>query len=168
MGGRGSGRPVDVGLRRRVLRLRAGGLTLERIAARLGVSRQTVWYHLRAAGACKRAVHCPRCHREVGPRLSQPGLTPAYCPDCLARHPDAPFAVRLKSCRAAAGLTVLALAGNTCTGDGNLRHYEGGRCNRAPACCAAWPGSSALPSTRPPRSCPPPRHAKAGPPPRAP
>jgi transcriptional regulator with XRE-family HTH domain len=127
MGGPGSGARLDRERRRRVLQLRARGLTLERIAARLGVSRQTVCNHLRASGACKRAVRCALCRREVGPPLSQPGHTPAYCPACLARHPDAPFAVRLKSCRAAAGLTVGALAGRIRTNDGNLRHYEWGQ-----------------------------------------
>jgi transcriptional regulator with XRE-family HTH domain len=109
-----------------VLRLRASGLTLEKVAARLGVTRQTVWNHLRASGACKRAVRCSWCRREVGPPLSQPGATPAYCPACLARHPDAPFGVRLKSLRVAAGLTVLALAGRAGISDENLHQYEYG------------------------------------------
>jgi transcriptional regulator with XRE-family HTH domain len=127
MGGPGSGLKPNVVLRQRVLRLRARGLTLNQVAGAVGVTRQTVWNHLRAADACKRVVRCAECRREVGPPLSQPGRTPAYCPDCLARRPDAPFGVRLKSCRVAAGLTVTALAEGAGVCVDHLRELEGGR-----------------------------------------
>jgi len=128
MGGPGSGARVDKGRRRRVLRLRSQGLTLDAVAARLRVTRQTVCNDLKAAGAYGTAARCAWCRREVGPRLREPGDAPAYCPDCLDRHPDVSFAVRLKSWRLTLGLTVAGLARELGLATRSVRQYEHGRC----------------------------------------
>jgi transcriptional regulator with XRE-family HTH domain len=70
--------------------------------------------------------------RECGRTILQGAATirsngPAYCLACLARHPEANFAARLKAHRLAAGLTLEALAHQVGMPLQNLSGYEGGR-----------------------------------------
>jgi DNA-binding XRE family transcriptional regulator len=51
---------------------------------------------------------------------------PALCLACLERHPDAPFADRLKAHRLAAGLTLVELARRVGVPFQNLSEYERG------------------------------------------
>ena len=50
------------------------------------------------------------------------------CLGCLAKHPDAPFGVRLKACRLAAGLTAEQLAARSGVPAHAIRSVERGAC----------------------------------------
>jgi DNA-binding XRE family transcriptional regulator len=114
MGGPGSGREPDWQTQRQVSELRRQGLTLAEIGRRLGLSRQLVHHHLKAAGMPtpgRGAVRCCACAAVIltGHHTLERNLDP-LCLACLAGRPDAPFGVRLKACRLAAGLTAEQLA----------------------------------------------------------
>jgi hypothetical protein len=66
----------------------------------------------------------------VGFRRGAPGLgkPPPLCLACLADRPGAPFAVRLRAYRVAAGLTVVRLAARSGVGASTLWTYEAGGC----------------------------------------
>jgi transcriptional regulator with XRE-family HTH domain len=108
--------------------LRARGLSLTEIGRRLGVTRQCVQGTLRAL-ARKRtySVCCTACGRDItsaGALASDAAA--ALCLSCLATHPAAPFARRLKACRLAAGLTKAQLAARAGLGYEVVRNYERG------------------------------------------
>ena len=140
MGGLGSGRLPDETRRREVMRLHAEGMTFADIGLRLGVTRQRVEQIFRAIE--RERSRCLGC-RECGGPASPPGIAPpdsvdVLCLDCLARCPDAPFAERLRSCRAAAGLRLIELARRSGMTTETLRGYEAG--SRFPR----WPQLAAL------------------------
>ena len=107
MGGLGSGRPPDECRRREVARLRARGLLAAEIGRRLGVSRQRIGQLFRAIDRAQAgSLTCRVCGRAASP----PGAAPPDAAERVvpalpgARCPDVPFAERLRSSRAAAGL----------------------------------------------------------------
>jgi transcriptional regulator with XRE-family HTH domain len=128
MGGLGSGRQPDVARRREVMRLHAEGMTFAEIGCRMGVTRQRVEQILRAVQRDgSRSLRCRECEAFAAP----PGTAPndsvdVLCLDCLGRRPEAPFAERLKSCRAAAGLRLIELARRSGITADTLRGYEAG------------------------------------------
>jgi transcriptional regulator with XRE-family HTH domain len=132
MGGPGSGGTPDRRRQRQVAQLRARGLTLAEIGRRLGLSRQLVHHHLKAAGMAgprRGTVRCCEC--EAG--IATGHHTIAYnrrplCLACLAEHPDAPFGRRLKACRLAAGLTAGQLAALSGVPAHAIRAVERGGC----------------------------------------
>jgi transcriptional regulator with XRE-family HTH domain len=111
-----------------VARLRAQGLLPAEIGRRLGVSRQRVGQIFRAIDQARsRSLSCRAC----GGLAAEAGEAPAdvanvLCLGCLGRRPDAPFAERLRSCRAAAGLSRDALARRTGLSAATLKGYEAG------------------------------------------
>jgi DNA-binding XRE family transcriptional regulator len=112
MGGPSSGRRANPERRRRILELRASGLTVVQIARRVGVTHQSVQQHLKAAGATPPGVvRCRACGAQVAAgRRTIERNGPGLCLACLAARPDAPFAERLRSQRLAVGLTQVELA----------------------------------------------------------
>jgi transcriptional regulator with XRE-family HTH domain len=122
-----SGRRPDVERRRRATRLRAGGLTLESIAQKLGVSRQAVWSLLntRPQRTKARALTCRGCGALIvsAGALRADGDT-ALCLDCVEADPDVSFGQRLKALRLAAGLTRSELAVQSGIAPGSIRAYE--------------------------------------------
>jgi transcriptional regulator with XRE-family HTH domain len=128
MGGLGSGRQPNEARRREVVRLHAEGMTFAKIGDRMGVTRQRVEQILRAVARDRsRSLECRACGGIAVP----PGTAPCdtvdvLCLDCLRRCPEAPFAERLKSCRAAAGLRLIELARRSGITVETLRGYEAG------------------------------------------
>ncbi|HKI35215.1 MAG TPA: helix-turn-helix domain-containing protein [Gemmataceae bacterium] len=128
MGGLGSGRQPDEARRREVIRLRAEGLTLVEIGRRLGISRQRVDQILRAIDKERtRRLACLACGGAVAPPGgAPPDVADILCLSCLAESPETPFAQRLRSCRAAAGLRLRDLARRVGLSTETLRCYESG------------------------------------------
>jgi hypothetical protein len=90
--------------RERAAALRAQGLTCAAFSRRLGVTRQAAWRMPTPYPAV--AVHRSACQAVVTTRdLPLRTLGPVLCRECLAAHPDAPFALRLRSHRFAAGMS---------------------------------------------------------------
>jgi transcriptional regulator with XRE-family HTH domain len=129
MGGLGSGRPADQARRGEALRLRAEGLTPAEIGRRLGVSRQRVEHVLRvAARERERSLACRACGGVAAPAGAAPAdAEGVLCLACLGRWRGAPFAERLRSCRAAAGLRRGELARRAGLTPETVRFYEAGR-----------------------------------------
>jgi transcriptional regulator with XRE-family HTH domain len=128
MGGLGSGRPPDEYRRREVARLRAQGLLAAEIGRRLGVSRQRIGQLFRAIDRARAgSLTCRVCGRAASPPgAAPPDAASVLCLRCLAQCPDVPFAERLRSSRAAAGLRRTELARGTGLTVTTLRGYEDG------------------------------------------
>jgi hypothetical protein len=58
----------------------------------------------------RQPVPCAGCGKPLGPAARPEDGADGLCLACLARQPDAPLAVRARSLRLAAGLTLTALA----------------------------------------------------------
>jgi hypothetical protein len=74
---------------------------------RLGVTKQAAW-HMIVIGlpAHTASVHCSACQAIVSTRhFQRRTVSEVLCRACLAARPDAPFALRLRSHRLAAGLS---------------------------------------------------------------
>jgi DNA-binding XRE family transcriptional regulator len=132
MGGPGSGGTPDRRRQHQVAELRAEGLTLAAIGRRLGLSRQLVHHHLKAAGLAgprRGTVRCCACAAAIatGHHTIEYNREP-LCLACLERRPDAPFGRRLKACRLAAGLTVEQLADRSGVPAPAIRAVERGAC----------------------------------------
>src|SRR5947209_7465971 len=108
------GRTPDHQRREQAARLRRQGLTLEEIGKRLGgISRQAVWQMLVAHGGVgtpATVVRCKSC-RAVVTAGYFPGESDVatLCPACLEEKAEAPFGVRLRTLRLAAGLSQILL-----------------------------------------------------------
>jgi DNA-binding XRE family transcriptional regulator len=109
-------------------RLRARGLTFTEIGRQLGVTRQCVTVTLAKAGVPPLPINCRECEGVIVAHRpgNRPSL-PALCLGCLARHPDASFADRLRAFRLAAGLTQGELADQAGLPKGTVNGYEQGR-----------------------------------------
>jgi transcriptional regulator with XRE-family HTH domain len=132
MGGPGSGGTPDRRRQHQVTRLRALGLTLEDIGRRLGLSRQLVHHHLKAAGMAvprRGTVRCCQCGALIatGHHTIEYNRRP-LCLACLEEHPDVPFGRRVKACRLAAGLTAGQLAALSGVPAHAIRAVERGGC----------------------------------------
>jgi transcriptional regulator with XRE-family HTH domain len=112
-----------------VARLRAAGLMPAEIGRRLGVSRQRVGQILRALDRARsRSLACRACGASAAAAGAAPtDVAGVLCLGCLWRRPDAPFAHRLRSCRAAAGLSREELARRTGLSAALIKGYEAGR-----------------------------------------
>jgi transcriptional regulator with XRE-family HTH domain len=101
------GRRPNLPRRRAVLHLRQQGWTLPAIAARLGVTRQSVRYLLTELR--RGSVRCARCHVTIPTLEGSARVVGVLCRGCLAAA-DVSFGQRLFSLRIAAGLTQAELA----------------------------------------------------------
>jgi transcriptional regulator with XRE-family HTH domain len=122
-----SGRIPNEERRRRVTRLRAGGLTLESIAQKLGVSRQAIWSLLntRPQRTKARALTCQGCGALIVSAGALRGdADSALCLDCVEAEPNLSFGQRLRALRLAAGLTRSELAEQSEIAPGSIRAYE--------------------------------------------
>jgi hypothetical protein len=100
MGGRGSGPKRDQVKRDRALKMRRRGLTVIKIARKLGVTLQAVDHLLADLEPVRcRASDAEVCRPRKGLWLGKKPL----CLACLAKRPDAPFPERLRAYRLARG-----------------------------------------------------------------
>src|SRR5689334_11722843 len=107
------GRTPDRERRAEAAGLRSQGLTYTEIGRRMGgLSRQAVWYLLtRVPQLASAEIRCKNCGELVtSGRWKRRTHGDVMCAACLAASPDAPFGLRLRSLRLAAGLTRRALA----------------------------------------------------------
>ncbi len=130
-------KPETTEARRRAVELRARGLSTSEIGERLGITRQGTWRLLSNYGRSETApgiVACCLCGGTIvkgGDRLRNNGPVP--CLDCLRQRPQAPFAVRLKAFRMAAGWAQEQLARRAKIPLATIRDYERGDAQ------AKWP-----------------------------
>jgi transcriptional regulator with XRE-family HTH domain len=125
-----SGRKCDQKRGAEMARLRAQGLTLAEIGRRFGVSRQRVHEALasRLRPPPPRSVACAGCGAPVASAGVLPGdAGRALCLVCLVSRPEAPFGIRLKSLRLAAGLMKAELGRRAGAALHHLARYEDGR-----------------------------------------
>jgi len=92
---------------KKIVRLRARGLTLQAIADEFSVTRQAV--HCALNGIPRVAeIRCSRCKLIIRRRGNWLHNLPVLCVRCIDRHPTT-FAERLRALRVDAGLTAKAL-----------------------------------------------------------
>ena len=93
--------------RRRADALRALVLSFAEVGRRLGVTKQAAWHMIVIGLAAHTAgVHCSACQAIISTRHIQlRTVGEVLCRPCLVACPDAPFALRLRSHRLAAGLS---------------------------------------------------------------
>jgi DNA-binding XRE family transcriptional regulator len=109
------------------LRLWEGGRSLAEIAVGLRVSLRRAKGLLREAGVGSlAAVRCGACGREITHRRLDQGRGAALCLGCVAFHPEADFARRLRAYRLAAALTQGELAGRAGLSTTTVWQYEQG------------------------------------------
>jgi hypothetical protein len=106
-----SGRRPNIVRRQEAATLRRQGLTVTEIGRRMGITRQGV-HHLLDGAAGDRPIACRecggiivRCAVAMGNIRKRP-----WCVDCLAKHPEATFAERLRALRLARCMTHEELA----------------------------------------------------------
>jgi transcriptional regulator with XRE-family HTH domain len=133
-----SGRPPDLGHRRRVDDLWGQGLSLAEIGRRLGVTRQAIHDALRRMGhANAGSVACRGCGQPIasaGARRLDAGQ--ALCLACLARTPAATLGQRLRAFRLAAGLRRGELARRARVHASDVKLYEEDRVHPMPGSLA--------------------------------
>jgi transcriptional regulator with XRE-family HTH domain len=122
----GPGNTPDIDRQRRAAQLRAAGLTLQKIADRLGCSHQRVHEIL---GLQENARLVPICCQECGREITRLHIAAecnwsAWCLACLVKHPEATFGQRLKAHRLAAGLTIRGLEKRSGVSALSLSCYE--------------------------------------------
>jgi transcriptional regulator with XRE-family HTH domain len=130
-------RPHNVASRQEASRLVQEGLSLTAVGRKMGISRQRVHQLVREKAPKPRlgaTLICADCNRPVGKaRASYRFLKPVYCPQCLIKHSDVPFHVRLRLLRLAKGWT-LQEAGRRCgVGLNAFYYYEHGPRTKPPA-----------------------------------
>jgi len=110
-----SGGLPDLKQRHLVSRLRRRGWSFQRIASKIGVSRQRASAIFRRALGIKYRVpkqpdlRCSHCHVTIPRRGPNLNVVRVLCLDCLSRYPTT-FGQRLRALRIAAGLSANALA----------------------------------------------------------
>jgi transcriptional regulator with XRE-family HTH domain len=112
-----------------VAELRFQGLTLQRIANRLGITRQAVHSALKPPrGGKPFIVRCKLCAADLNSTgaLRRDANT-AMCLACLTQRPQTPFSRRLQAFRLAAGLTRAQLAQKSGVTATSIHNYESGR-----------------------------------------
>lgn len=125
-------RPTSRQRRQKILRLRAKGLSLQTIADDLGVTRQFVQRTLTLTGSTRVVpIRCQECDALITRmRTVYDNHIPVWCLGCLARHPRAAFAQRLRAYRLAAGMTRRELAIKAGVSATSIVEYERG--NKVP------------------------------------
>jgi transcriptional regulator with XRE-family HTH domain len=110
-----SGGLPDLKQRRLVWRLRSRGWSFQRIASKIGVSRQRASAIFQRALGIKYRVpkqpdlRCSGCHVKIPRRGPNLNVVRVLCLDCLSRYPTT-FGQRLRALRIAGGLSANALA----------------------------------------------------------
>jgi DNA-binding transcriptional regulator YiaG len=110
-----SGGLPDLKQRRLVWRLRSRGWSFQRIAGKIGVSRQRAAAIFRRALGIKYRIprqpdlRCSHCHVKIPRRGPNLKVVRVLCQECLSRYPTT-FAQRLRALRIASGLSANALA----------------------------------------------------------
>jgi transcriptional regulator with XRE-family HTH domain len=127
------GATPDYKRRRKIAALRAKGLSYKAIAKRLGVSQQSIACmldHDKRMNA--REVKCKECGGVIARgRAANKTAQNTFCLACLAKHPKATFAERLRAHRVAAGLTRVELARRTGLMRGRVHAFETSRTGEA-------------------------------------
>jgi transcriptional regulator with XRE-family HTH domain len=124
-----SGRKPNMKRRAEIARLRARGLSLAEIGRRTGMSKQGVHEALafQRRPLTPRDVACAGCHASIPSAGALPSdAGQALCLTCLRRRPNAPFGLRLKAFRLAAGLMKAELADRVGVSSMAIHHYESG------------------------------------------
>jgi hypothetical protein len=100
-------------------------LSFAAIGRQLGITRQAAW---RLLTRCPTAgVRCSTCQALVTTRNFQVRTVgEVWCRGCLGTRPDAPFALRLRSYRLAAGLTRTELEAAAGLGTARIQKFEDG------------------------------------------
>jgi transcriptional regulator with XRE-family HTH domain len=109
--------------------LRSQGLSLREIGLRLGgLSRQGIAYLLSTdPSGHAQGVHCSTCAASITERcFRRRTVGDALCRSCLASHPGAPFSLRLRSWRLAAGWSRRELAVAAAVTETRIKAYEDG------------------------------------------
>jgi transcriptional regulator with XRE-family HTH domain len=119
-------KPVNEQRLHKMLRLRAKGLTFREIAEQLGVSHQLVQHVLKLSGNSRLVpICCRECKAAIAQmRTAYDKNIPAWCLECLAKHPEAAFGQRLKAHRLASGMTRGELAKKAGAGKASVIEYE--------------------------------------------
>jgi hypothetical protein len=115
--------------RAQAVALRSKGLSLREIGQRLGgLSRQGVAYLLTThPSAHTKGVRCSACAACITARcFRRRTLGDALCRSCLASHPGASYALRLRSLRLAAGWSRTELAVAAAVTEARIKAYEEG------------------------------------------
>jgi transcriptional regulator with XRE-family HTH domain len=127
------GRLTNQVRRRKMVKLRAKGLTFEEIGRHLGVTKQRVGQLLHSIETTGIALHCRACGAEIVSRLSRAGRnTPSLCPTCLAKTPGHCVGERLRTFRLIAGLTQREVAAETGISPQAVALFEMGKCKPTP------------------------------------
>jgi transcriptional regulator with XRE-family HTH domain len=109
--------------RQQVLALRERGLTMRKIAQKLGVCINTVYYSLRHPEAV--AVSCRVCQTLIfSGTHGLSGQDSVLCLGCLAALPEVTFGQRLRSGRLTLGLSLRQLAAESGVTSASLSLYE--------------------------------------------
>ena len=119
-------RPTDPARVEEMARLRDAGLALAEMGPRFGITRQAAHYAL----ARKRPVAAETAYASCGaeiPLAARAGAHGALRLPCLARRPGTTLAVRLKACRADAGLSLAELSRRSGVSASMLSGYAVGR-----------------------------------------
>jgi hypothetical protein len=106
--------------------LRDQGLSFAAIGRRLGISKQAAW-HLIVKGSPGHVagVRCSACQAVVTTRHFQSRTVgEVLCRQCLAAQPHAPFALRLRSHRLAAGMSRPELQHAAALVAGRVKDFE--------------------------------------------
>jgi hypothetical protein len=113
--------------RERAAALRAQGLPFTEVGRRLGISGQAAHRLIErhAAGDRVQPARCSVCRAVLTTRRFQERtLGEVLCRPCLAARPDAPFALRLRSHRLAAGLSRSEVQAAAGLAVGRLKNLE--------------------------------------------
>jgi DNA-binding XRE family transcriptional regulator len=122
------GRPIKHELRQKAAECRQNGDSLAEIGKHLGVSQQRIHTILKMHGKKiipRARLHCHGCDRFIckgDPRTWN--RRAVWCVKCLESVPNAPFAVRLKTCRLARGLTQKELADLAGLNQRTIQYHE--------------------------------------------
>ena len=121
------------GQRRKAKRLRAHGLTLEKIGRRLGITKQGAAYLLQP----RPPVRCRGCDAAINRTgaLARDDRN-VFCLPCLKRTEGVSAGVVLRSLRLAAGLTVKGLTERSGASSRDVGAYERGKTRMRPSTAA--------------------------------
>jgi transcriptional regulator with XRE-family HTH domain len=122
------GRKPNIARRREAASLRRQGLSVADVGRRMGISRQAAHQLLVDSNGDSYPVTCRQCDAVIiwsAVGMGGVGNQP-WCTTCLASHPDASFADRLKSLRLARGMSHADLAHAAGVNRGTISRFERG------------------------------------------